>query len=146
MITVPGIESSLKQTFVKESPAKVPSDYVALSVKGPARSFAVAHTDPPPQEKFTGLSPRYPSTGATMPGRFEYTQFDEVSRRQQKHMKESFERLTHDFETLFLVGRARSLVLTKLEEAYMWVGKAIRDDQADRESKSPGSTKTGGQV
>lgn len=67
-------------------------------------------------------------------------------RRQQRFMKESFERLTHDFETLFLVGRARSLVLTKLEEAYMWVGKAIRDDQADRESKSTGSTKMGGQT
>ena len=65
-----------------------------------------------------------------MTGRFDYMQFDEVSRRQQGFMKESFERLTHDFETLFLVGRARSLVLTKLEEAYMWVGKAIRDGVA----------------
>lgn len=27
-------------------------------------------------------------------------------------------------------GRPKSLVMTKLEEAYMWVGKSIRDEQA----------------
>ena len=29
-------------------------------------------------------------------------------------------------------GRAKSLALTKLEECYMWIGKAIRDAQMKR--------------
>ena len=29
-------------------------------------------------------------------------------------------------------GRSASLALTKLEEAYMWIGKQIRDDQIAR--------------
>lgn len=28
--------------------------------------------------------------------------------------------------------RAKALALTKLEEVYMWIGKAIRDDQIER--------------
>ncbi len=34
-------------------------------------------------------------------------------------------------------GRAASLVRTKLEEAYMWVGKAIRDEQIARNGSAP---------
>jgi hypothetical protein len=34
------------------------------------------------------------------------------------------------------VGRAKSIILTKLEEAFMWMGKAVRDDQIERDKKT----------
>jgi len=33
---------------------------------------------------------------------------------------------------LLLSPRAKALAITKLEEVYMWIGKAIRDDQIKR--------------
>lgn len=68
-------------------------------------------------------------------GRFDYVRYDEEAAQKQAALKGAFRQL----ETLCVGmwkdgkmlpdGRAKSLVLTKLEEAYMWVGKAIRDEQ-----------------
>lgn len=69
-------------------------------------------------------------------GRFDYVQYDEKSQQQQQNFKDAFT----DIDTLMDLipeGRAKSLALTKLEEAYMWVGKAIRDEQIKRKGSAP---------
>lgn len=77
--------------------------------------------------------------------RFDYVKYDEGAMQDQARAKE----LVGQVETLVesigyaqgLVGkecaRAKALVLTKLEEAYMWIGKAIRDDQIARNGSAP---------
>lgn len=62
---------------------------------------------------------------------FSYIKYDEESVTLQEEFKKMFEDLEVTVSTL-KPGRARSLVSTKLEEAYMWVGKSIRDSQIER--------------
>jgi len=61
--------------------------------------------------------------------RFNYVKYDETAAKKQAHLKAAFENLEGEIEANVPNGRAKSLVLTKLEEAYMWVGKGIRDEQ-----------------
>ncbi len=61
--------------------------------------------------------------------RFDYVKFDDTAYNKQADLKVAFAKLDHLIETTLPNGRAKSLVYTKLEEAYMWVGKAIRDEQ-----------------
>ncbi len=64
--------------------------------------------------------------------RFDYVKYDETTQKVQERAK----LLVQDVEHLITVhckpGRAQSLALTKLEECYMWIGKAIRDEQIVR--------------
>lgn len=63
--------------------------------------------------------------------RFSYVKYDEVAQARQevaKQLCEQLEDLIDDMPS----GRATSLALTKLEECYMWIGKAVRDDQIAR--------------
>lgn len=63
--------------------------------------------------------------------RFDYVKYDEIAASQQaafKHMAIGFEQMIEALKS----PRAKALALTKLEEVYMWVGKAIRDDQITR--------------
>lgn len=69
--------------------------------------------------------------GKHMSGRFDYVRYDDQSTATQAEFKVTFEAVAAKIETLG-AGRPKSLALTKLEEAYMWVGKAIRDDQIAR--------------
>jgi hypothetical protein len=64
--------------------------------------------------------------------RFDYVKYDELAQRDQDVFKTRFVELAEVVEVALMDGRAKSLVLTKLEEAYMWVGKAIRDRQIAR--------------
>lgn len=64
--------------------------------------------------------------------RFDYVKYDEESVQNQNEFKAQFENLDTTVSCLLRDGRAKSLVLTKLEEAYMWIGKAIRDQQITR--------------
>lgn len=64
--------------------------------------------------------------------RFDYVKYDESAQSLQGEAKlkcESLERMIGDDVR---PGRAQSLALTALEECYMWIGKAIRDDQIRR--------------
>lgn len=63
--------------------------------------------------------------------RFSYVQYDETAAKQQQKLKSLFEMLETEINQL-AEGRAKSLVFTKLEEAYMWTGKSIRDTQIQR--------------
>ena len=68
-----------------------------------------------------------------MSGRFDYVRYDETAKSDQEYFKEKVENL----ETMvveMLDSPRKALALTKLEEFYMWVGKAIRDDQIKRGS------------
>jgi hypothetical protein len=60
---------------------------------------------------------------------FDYVAYDEIHTAKQTSFKEKFMELESKVLDELVPGRARSLIATKLEEAYMWVGKAIRDNQ-----------------
>lgn len=71
-----------------------------------------------------------------MSQRFSYVKYDEASTEKQETFKHLFEDV-EEFATANLPdSRAKSLLMTALEEAYMWTGKAIRDEQMERESKA----------
>jgi len=80
-----------------------------------------------------------------MSSRFDYVKYDEKACAKQADFKASFKMLEmeisnigheipKDAQALF-VGRARALAITALEECYMWVGKALRDEQLFRTPK-----------
>ncbi len=62
---------------------------------------------------------------------FDYVKYDELAIAVQANLKRQFEGIEATIQTLDN-GRAKSLAITKLEEAYMWCGKAIRDEQITR--------------
>lgn len=64
--------------------------------------------------------------------RFDYVGYDEIAKTKQTEAKDAFVKLDHWVETNLDNGRARALVFSKLEEAYMWLGKAIRDEQVQQ--------------
>lgn len=62
---------------------------------------------------------------------FDYVKYDDEAAKTQAVFKNRFEALYEMMDGL-PSGRSKSLAQTKLEEAYMWLGKAIRDDQLVR--------------
>lgn len=62
------------------------------------------------------------------PSRFDYVRYDEQAQARQNQAKALHQGLEAAIEEL-PGGRAKDLAVTKLEECYMWVGKAIRDEQ-----------------
>lgn len=77
--------------------------------------------------------------------RFDYVKYDSGAMSDQEIAK----KLVTNLET-FIEGigyaqgtlskecaRSRALAITKLEECYMWVGKALRDDQIARNGSAP---------
>lgn len=70
-----------------------------------------------------------------MSGRFDYVKYDAQAVEDQKEAKTRCETVEKFVDTL-PNGRAKSLALTALEETYMWIGKAIRDEQLTREPLS----------
>lgn len=64
--------------------------------------------------------------------RFDYVKYDEQAMSAQLAFKDQFMALEEAVNIKLNSPRAKALVMTKLEEAYMWVGKAIRDDQLAR--------------
>lgn len=69
-----------------------------------------------------------------MSNRFSYVRYDERATIQQEAFKEAFEKIEVMAADL-KEGRAKSLLMIYLEVAYMWTGKAIRDEQIDRNSQ-----------
>ena len=70
-----------------------------------------------------------------MAGRFDYIAYDDEAKKSQAQFKEIFIEVDKYINCLE-DGRAKSLAVTKLEEAYMWVGKAIRDEQVVRNKET----------
>jgi hypothetical protein len=73
----------------------------------------------------------------TTPNRFDYVKYDADAAHQQSVFKDMFQALETYVDHALKPGRAKSLVITKLEESYMWIGKAIRDDQIARDAPAP---------
>lgn len=71
-----------------------------------------------------------------MAGRFDYVAYDEQAQAFQTAFKSLFSEVEQRIE-LLSPGRAKALALTAIEEAYMWVGKAIRDEQIARNGSAP---------
>ena len=68
--------------------------------------------------------------------RFDYVKYDEKAIENQEALKIAFVAIDGMVEDRVVNGRAKALVFTKLEEAYMWIGKAIRDEQLERNKYS----------
>lgn len=71
-----------------------------------------------------------------MASRFDYVQYDERATQLQARAKQ----LCTELEGVInetAAGRAGSLALTNLEVTYMWIGKAIRDNQIARGDPAP---------
>jgi hypothetical protein len=66
-----------------------------------------------------------------MSGRFDYVKYDEEANEAQAVLKSHFKGVENAVDTYIDPG-LRSRIYDKLEEAYMWCGKAIRDDQLNR--------------
>jgi len=65
--------------------------------------------------------------------RFDFIEYDDLSREQQLNFKNQFIKIANDIEAISTGNERSSLIaLVKLEECYMWVGKAIRDNQIIR--------------
>jgi hypothetical protein len=73
-------------------------------------------------------------TGQTMGSRFDYVKYDRTACDTQEAFKQIADHLERMVGGIRApeAGRAKALALTTLEEFYMWVGKAIRDDQIAR--------------
>lgn len=71
-----------------------------------------------------------------MSQRFSYVKYDEASLKIQERLKQMFEEIERFSEANLCATRPRSLLMTALEEAYMWTGKALRDDQISRGSQT----------
>jgi len=63
-----------------------------------------------------------------MEGRFEFVEFSEASVELMLKCKDAALKMEEAIGLLDQ-SRSKSLALTKLEECYMWIGKAIRDQQ-----------------
>ncbi len=68
---------------------------------------------------------------------FEYVKYNAHTALAQEQFKKSVEAMERMILTL-APGRARSLAQTQLEVTYMWIGKALRDEQValDEAAKS----------
>ena len=67
--------------------------------------------------------------------RFSYVKYDTEQSALQEVFKSLFEQLDQAVSDNLPHCRESNLVHTKLEEAYMWVGKAIRDIQIKKDGQ-----------
>lgn len=67
---------------------------------------------------------------------FDYVQYDYKAQELQNAAKEAVQKV-HTLVEALPPGRYRSLAITSLEEAYCWIGKAIRDNQIQRNGSAP---------
>jgi hypothetical protein len=69
-----------------------------------------------------------------MSGIFDYVEWDEKSQEICDRLRTKTQDLYIDIFDSFLPSRERSLAATNLEQVFMWIGKAIRQDQIERGS------------
>ena len=68
------------------------------------------------------------ATTEKAPSRFDYVKYDPRAQHQQMHAKSAVMHVEECIGRLD-AGGATERALTALEECYMWIGKAIRDEQ-----------------
>lgn len=64
--------------------------------------------------------------------RFDYVKYDEEAEKIQLALKGFTMQLEEAVGVLIKCPRSKALVATKLEEAYMWMGKGVRNDLIER--------------
>ncbi len=64
--------------------------------------------------------------------RFDYVQYDLKSMQKSERFKLLFDSLENELNELLSDSRYKSLCITDLEKAYMWIGKALRDETIGR--------------
>lgn len=76
-------------------------------------------------------------------GRFDYVKYDEHAQQEQQTAKECVEHLESYINSIGselpkdqTTERAKALAITNLEQVYMWIGKAIRDNQILRNARA----------
>lgn len=72
-----------------------------------------------------------------MIGRFDYIAYDPEAIKDQEVFKAEVVKLEVYINSNLKSPRYKALALTKLEETYMFIGKAIRDDQISRNGCTP---------
>lgn len=65
------------------------------------------------------------------PSRFDYVRYDQESQDKQRVFKDHVEELDRMISTLEC-PRSTEYAIKALEECYMWVGKALRNEQLKR--------------
>jgi hypothetical protein len=68
--------------------------------------------------------------------RFDYVRYDDTAQSHQDVAKKLVTDIEAFIDTL-KASRNTALAYTKLEECYMWLGKAIRDEQIKRNGSAP---------
>lgn len=76
-------------------------------------------------------------------GRFDYVKYDEEAARNSQDALKRVDDVRAFIDTNLKPGRASSLAMTKLEECFMWIGKAIRDDQVARDAAKANKEENG---
>lgn len=64
--------------------------------------------------------------------RFDYVEFDDFSDELSQESKEKCKAIEYYLQYNFRDSREKECALTKLEECFMWIGKAIKEDQNKR--------------
>lgn len=64
--------------------------------------------------------------------RFDYVKYDDKAQADQSLLKDAIASIEQTVNDVIKCPRSKALVMTKLEEAYMWIGKGIRNDQIER--------------
>lgn len=80
-------------------------------------------------------------------GRFDYVKYDDKATAQQNGFKAACVQLEGQINKIgstldplvdkAFCSRAKDKALSKLEEVYMWIGKAVRDEQVARNLSAP---------
>lgn len=70
-------------------------------------------------------------------GRFDYVKYDQQANEAQAIAKDMVTQVENFINTNLQSPRAKASALTYLEITYMWIGKAIRDDQIMRNGSAP---------
>ncbi len=65
--------------------------------------------------------------------RFDGIAFNEQSKTWSSELKKSFEKLEEQIDNYLLDSRSKSVAITHLEDAFMWINKAIKDQQIKSE-------------
>lgn len=73
-------------------------------------------------------------------GRFDYVKYDQQAEEDQGRFKLAVSGLEGMIDELLISPRAKAIAIIQLEEVYMWIGKAIRDDQIDRDHDAKKTT------
>lgn len=71
-----------------------------------------------------------------MTTKLDYVKWDFQSEALQQSLKKFYQQIETMIDEELQESREKSLTLTKLEESWMWLGKAIKVDQEQREKRN----------